>query len=544
MRHRLRVASILRLLGIVACGLAALTGCGRRETPVATGIRTQTLLVGNAAEPADLDPQLATVLNDQILTLALFEGLTWLDETSTKPVPGAAERWETSADGLTWTFHLRVGLKWSNGEALTADDFVQSWRRVLHPTFASEGAWYLFALKNAEAYNAGKLADPTAIGLRAPDARTLVLQLERPTPYLAALVSLPAWFPVNPRVLAKFGDPIKRGSQWTRPGNHVGNGAFVLKEWTPNARIAVTKNPHYWDAAKTKLNEIVFFPTENPAAEERDFRAGQLHVTFNLPVAKIASWRQQDAGKLRLDPMQQITFLRFNTTKPPFNDARVRRALSLAIDRETIARTLLQASRLPAPALTPPGTGGYTARAAVPTDFAGARKMLADAGFPGGRGLPAIDLQALNNEIHPGLAETLQAAWQRELGIAVRIAQVEQKTWVQNQQSLNYTVSTAAWTADFPDPVTFLGLFASDSSYNWTGWKNEKFDALLTRAASTLDAAQRYEVFQEAEALVLEDAPIAPVFVGAQTYLLHPAVKGWDPAPLAFRRFQRVELRE
>jgi len=518
-------------------------GCAKREQPAEAARATQTLLVGNAAEPADLDPQLAAVLNDQIITLALFEGLTWLDEASTKPVPGAAERWETSADGLTWTFHLRAGLKWSNGEPLAADDFVQSWRRVLNPAFASEGAWYLFAVKNAEAFNGGKLKDPAQLGFAAPDARTIVLTLERPTPYLAALVSLPAWFPINPRIVAQHGGMEKRGSAWTRPGNLVGNGAFTLKEWQPNARIAVEKNPHYWDAARTRLNRIVFFPTENPGAEERDFRAGQLHVTFNLPVSKIASWRASEPEKLRLDPMMQANFLRFNTTKPPFNDVRVRRAFSLAIERETLARTILQGSRLPAPALTPPGTGGYTARAQVATDFARAKALLAEAGFPGGKGLPPIDLQALNNEIHPRIAEALQAAWQRELGVQVGITQLEQKTWVQNMQTLNYTLSTAAWTADFPDPVTFLGLFTADSSYNWTGWKNETYDGLLTKAAATLDAAQRYEVFQQAEAHLLAESPVAPLFVGAQTYLIHPAVQGWTPAPLVFRRFQLVELK-
>lgn len=544
----LRAMRAFRPALVALASLAAFTGCGKREAPVAQGVATQTLLLGNAAEPADLDPQNAAVLNDQIVTLALFEGLTWLEEESTKPIPGAAEKWETSADGLTWTFHLRAGLKWSNGEPLTADDFVQAWRRALNPAVAAENAWYLFALKNAEAFNGGKFKDAAPsgaerVGAAAPDPRTLVLSLERPTPYLPALVSLPAWFPVNPRVLAKFGGLEKRGTAWTRPGNLVGNGAFVLKEWTPNSRIVVERNPNYWDATNTKLASIVFFPIENPAVEETNFRAGQLHATFTLPVGKIAGWRAQDATKLRIDPMLQVNYLRFNTTKPPFNDARVRRALSLAIDRDTLSRTVLQASRPAAHAMTPPGTGGYTAKASVPTDVARAKQLLAEAGFPAGRGFPAVDLQVLNNEIHPKLAEALQAAWQRDLGIRISIAPVEQKIWVQNQQTLNYTLTTSAWTGDFPDPVTFLGLFTGDSSYNWTGWKNAKYDELLARAATTLDPAQRYEIFQQAETLLLDEAPVAPVFFGAQTYLLSPAVKGWPPAPLVFRRFQLVELK-
>jgi oligopeptide transport system substrate-binding protein len=448
-----------------------------------------------------------------------------------------------SPDGLTWTFQLRTGLQWSNGDPLVADDFVQSWRRLLNPEFAADNAWYLFVLKNAEAYNAKKVTDVSVVGFAAPDARMLVLTLERPTPYLAALVSMPAWFPVNPRVLGKFGAMQKRGGDWTRPGNLVSNGAFTLAEWKPNARIVLAKNPRYREAAQNHLEKVVFFPIENPDTEERDFRAGQLHVTFNLPVTKLAAWRKQDPAKLRVDPTLQINFLRFNTTKPPLNDARVRRALSLAIDREAIAKSVLQGSRAPAVAITPPGTGGYTARAGVPTNVEEAKKLLAAAGFPSGQGLPTIDIQCRNDEIMPRLAEALQAMWQRDLGLRTTISQVEQKTWIQNQQTLNYGISTAAWTADFPDPVTFLGMFTANSAYNWTGWKQTDYEKLMDTAAATVDAKDRYEILQRAEELLLNESPVAPVFVGAQTYLIDPAVKGWEPAPLVFRRFQLVELK-
>jgi len=482
------------------------------------------------------------VLTDQNLMMALFEGLTALDERTTEPVPAAAEKWESSADGLTWTFHLRPGLKWSNGEALTAGDFVAAWRRALNPVLAAENAWYLYAVRNAEAYNTGKLTDPAQLGLAAPDERTIVITLEQPTPYLPALVSLPAWFPVNPRVLEKFGALTQRNTAWTRAGNHVGNGPFRLVEWTTNARIVVEKNPHHWEAAQTRLQQIVFFPIENPDVEEREFRAGQLHVTFNLPVAKIPAWRERDPAALRLDPTMQTNFLRLNVTRPPFDNPGVRRALSLAIDRDTLARTVLQGSRLPAHSLTPPGTGGYTARAGVGTDYEAARKLLAAAGYPGGKGLPPVELLCRNDELMPRLAEALQAMWQRELGLRVTIAPTEQKTWIQNQKNLNYAVCLAAWTADFPDPVTFLGLFTADSSYNWTGWKNPAYDRLLAQAAATLDPRQRLEIFQQAEQLLLEESPVAPVHFGAQTYLIHPAVKGWVPAPLVFRRYQYVTL--
>ena len=524
--------------------IALLGSCHPRETPVQEGIRTGTLLVGNGAEPADLDPQVSTILTDQIIEMALFEGLTSLDEQTTLPVPAAAERWEVSPDGLVWTFHLRAGLRWSNGDPLSADDFLQSWRRILNPAFASGAAWYLYPVKNAEAFNSGKLTDLAAVGLAAPDARTIVITLEHPTPYLPALVSLPGWFPVNPRVLAKFGGWDKLGSTWTRAGHLVGNGPFTLTEWTPNARIVVEKNPHYWAAAATQLHRIIFFPTDNTDTEERSFRAGQLHVTRTLPLTKLAAWREHDPAQLRLDPQTQANYLRFNVTRPPFNDARVRQAFALAIDRPLLARTVLLGSHPAATAFTPPGTGGYTARASVGTDFAAARRLLAEAGYAEGRGLPAIELQTVANETFPRVCEALQAMWQRELGVRVTLTQVEQKTWIQNQQSLNYTLITSGWTADFPDPVTYLNLFTSDSSYNWTGWKNPAYDRLLDEAGRTIDSTQRYELFQEAEALLLHEAPITPVFLGAQTYLIHPAVRGWVPAPLVLRRFQQVSLQE
>ena len=528
----------------------SISACAKRETAVDEGLRTRTLLVGNGAEPGDLDPHLASVLSDQVVVNTLFEGLTLLDEQTTQPLPAVAESWSASADALVWTFRLRDGLQWSNGDPLVADDFLQSWRRALNPDFAADNAGYLLVLKNAEAYSTRKLSDTTQPGLSAverlgaaaPDARTLVLTLERPTPYLPALVSLPAWFPVNPRSLDKFGAMTKRGTAWTRPGNLVSNGSFTLAEWKPNARIVLVKNPRHREAATNRLERVIFFPTENPDVEERDFRAGQLHVTWNLPVTKLATWRRDHPAALRADPIQQINFLRFNTTRPPLNDPRVRRALSLAIDRVAFAKSVLQGSREPATAITPPGTGGYTARAAVTTDLEEAKKLLAAAGFPGGQGLPAIDIQCRNDEIMPRLAEALQAAWRRDLGVRTTISQVEQKTWIQNQQTLNYGISTAAWTADFPDPVTFLGLFTADSSYNWTGWKSPEFEKLMDSAATTSDAKQRHEILQQAEALLLQEAPVSPIYFGAQTFLIHPAVKGWTPAPLVFRRFQIVQL--
>lgn len=355
-----RLSSVSCLLSSVLCILTS--ACSRRETPAEAAIATRTLLVGNLAEPQELDPQLIAAYTDQNIAVALFEGLCALDERTSQPVPAVAEKWEASPDGLTYTFHLRPTAKWSNGDPLTARDFVASWRRVLAPALAAENAYLLYPLKNAAALNSGRLTDPATLGAEALDDRTLRLTLEHPTPYLPALTAQPVWFPVNPRVLAKFGDVNQRQPAWTRPENLVGNGPFTLAEWTPNARLVVAKNSAYWDAATVRLERIVFFPTESPEVEERNFRAGQVHVTYSLPTSKLDTYRTTNATALRLDPFLQAIFLRFNTTRAPFGDSRVRRALSLAIDRAAIASSVLRGAQNPARSFTPPDCAGYTAR--------------------------------------------------------------------------------------------------------------------------------------------------------------------------------------
>lgn len=522
--------------------LTLLASCTPRETPVEKATRENTLLLGNAAEPADLDPQLMTAYTDGNIHMALFEGLTALDEQSLEAVPSSAERWETSDDGLTWTFHLRPHLRWSNGEPVLASDFVASWRRLVSPALASDNAYLLYPIKHAATLAAGTLTDPTQLGVAAPDDRTVVVTLERPTPWFAQLTAAVPTFALNPRTLAAFDGTSRRGTAWTRPGNLVGSGPFSLDEWRPQARVVVRKNPHHWQAGSVALQSIVFLPTDNPDVDERNFRAGQVHATQNLPIAKVADWRQREPERLRIDPLTQANFLRFNTTRPPLDDPRIRRALALAIDRDTFARTILQSTRAPAFSLTPPNLAGYTARTRVATDFAAARQLLADAGHPDGRDLPVFEIQCRNDEIHPRYAEALQATWQRELGLRVTIAPSEQKTWLENQQSGNYTITFGAWLADFPDASNFLGLFTSTSGYNWTGWKDADYDRLLAEATPLADTARRHELYQQAESRLLESAPIAPLYFGASTYLLHPAVKGWPPASLGWRRYQLVHL--
>jgi oligopeptide transport system substrate-binding protein len=534
----------MHLRGLLLWLLLSLTvaGCARRESAADAAVGTKTLLLGNLAEPADLDPHLITAYTDQNITIALFEGLTAIDEKTARPVPAVAERWEISPDALTYTFHLRPHARWSNGDPVTAHDFAYSIQRILSPALAAENAYMLWPIKNAQPFNAGEISSFSAVGISASDDHTLRITLERPTPYLLALAAHPTWFPVHRATIEKFGRIDQRSTAWTRPGNLVGNGAFALSEWSPNARITVSKNPHYWDGANNGLEQVVFFPTDNPDAEERAFRAGQLHLTYGLPVEKIATFRDRSPEQLRLDPFLQTYFLRFNVTRPPLDNPKLRRALSLAIDRDSIAQHVLRGSRLPAPYLTPPDCAGYTSRARVDRDVDAARRLLSEAGYPNGEGLPVIDIQVRNDSGLPKVIEAIQAMWQRDLGVRVAISALEQKTTLQNEQSLNYAISFSGWAGDFADPATFLELFISGGGNNWTGWSDSKYDALIRSAAGELDLSKRMEYFQEAEALLLEAAPISPIIFGARVYAIHPAVKNWEPALLGFHRYQLIRL--
>jgi oligopeptide transport system substrate-binding protein len=522
--------------------LVFLSGCARRESPAEAGIRTQTLLVGNAAEPADLDPQVTYAQTDNNIIYSLFEPLTWIDPKTSLPIPAMAERWDESADGLVYTFHLRPNLRWSNGDPLTADEFVYSYHRILSPAFAANYSYMLWVIKNAKAFNTGKITDFSKVGVEAPDATTLRVTLETPTPYLPSLVAHNTWIPVHRPAIEKFGAMDQKGTKWTRPGNLVGNGPFMLAEWVPNSRVAVVKNPNYWDAAATRLNRVEFYPFEQVETEELNYRSGQLHVTSRLPTSKIAAYRTHVPADLRIDHLLTSYYLLVNVTRPPFDNPKVRLALSHGLDRVTLSRDVLNGVYDASYSFTPPNCGGYTPRAAITDDFAEARRLLAEAGYPGGRGLPDVEVQSYDSETAIAILEAIQAMWLKELGFHITIAHFEQKTLFQNQQDLNYTLALSAWGADFPDPVSFLGILETGNGNNWTGWSNPTYDGLLHDAASTGNNARRFEDFQKAEAIMLNAAPIIPLYRRNQVYALSPAVHGWEMNVVNFTRFQRVWL--
>ncbi len=528
---------------LAAVGLLTLAGgCSRQSANVTTGNATQTLHVAIGAEPRDVDPHLVSAYTDFTVVLALFEGLAAIDETTSRPAPSAAQRWETSTDGLTWTFHLRPDLKWSDGEPLTAKTFRDSFARALAPTIASEYAYVLYPIKNAARYNAGEFPDFVAVGVKAVDDTTLTIELERPTPALPSILTLPVSWPVPIHVLKRHGGFIDRNNRWTRPENIVGNGPFRMTAWSPNQHILVERNPHYYDAAQTQLNGIAFYPYENAASQEAAFRSGQLHLTSEVPLTKIATYRAEQPALLRIDPFLLTGFIRFNVTQPPFDDIRVRQALALAINRPALAEHVLTGGELPAASLTPPQTAGYQAPAFATFDPDHARHLLAAAGFPQGQGFPAVEVMSRTRELNQQLLEAIQQMWRRELGIEVKIAMKEQRVWLDDETNLHYQLSNARWIGDYVDPFTFLELFFSYSGNNNTGWKNADYDRLLQAASTSADESDRHALYHQAESLLLGEVPITPLYHGTQAYLIRPEVQGWPPSLLGLHRYQNVRL--
>ena len=535
--------SLPRLIALLAVLLLpVLPSCAKRESTVVRANRDGVLHMSIGSEPSDLDPQTVTGTGDAKIIQSLFEPLVSYEPGTLAPVPALAERWEISADGLTYTFHLRTDAKWSNNDPVTAQDCVDSWRRILTPSLAADYAYFLYLLRGAEAFNKGQTNDFSTVGATARDARTLVATLTHPAPYFLQILLNSPWRPIHLRSIAAVGDAYNRGTKWTRPGALVSSGPFILKEWSLNQRVVVEKSPTYYDRAKVRLNAIHFYPIDNIDAEERAFRAGQLHMTWAVPLSKVIPLQREKSPALRIDPFLETYFFRLNVRKAPLEDVRIRRALSLAIDRDTIAAKILPGGRQPAPTFISPLLIGYTPPARKAYDLAAARQLLADASHAGGTGLPPIEILYNNSEILRLVGEAIQQMWHRELGLEVSLANQEKKVVFANRRAGAYQVLLGSWTADYLDATTYLDMWRADSGNNHTGWSDPAYDALSNRANTIADRTERAAVLQQAESLVLDAAPIVPIYFNTHVYLLSPAVKDWQPTPMDHTDYRYVWL--
>jgi oligopeptide transport system substrate-binding protein len=517
-------------------------GCTKRQTLVEACDRDQILLLGNGTEPQDLDPDIVTGQQEFHIMMALLEGLVSEDPVDLHPVPGVAESWDISPDRKVYTFHLRKDAKWSNGEPVTAQDFRESYKRILTPSLGAEYSYMHYVVKNAEAYNTNGITDFDQVGYKVLDDHTLQVTLNNPTPYFLSLLTHHSWYPVNMRVVAKYGDPYLRGNKWTRPGHFVGNGAFVLSKWRVNDVVEVRKSPTYWDRDRVRLNAIRFYSIESDDTEERAFRAGQLHVTLTLPLSKIDYYKKEHPDVLVIGPFLGTYFYRVNVTKPPLNDKRVRQALAMAIDRESIVKDVLKGGQLPAYNFVPPGTAGYTSHTQLHENIAEAKRLLAEAGFPDGKGLPPIEILYNTLEAHRTIAEAIQQMWRTKLNVDARLVNQEWKVYLDAQRSLNYQVCRAAWIGDYVDPNSFLDMWQTGGGNNETGWSNPEYDRLIVQAAATVDPQERLEVFQKAEAILLDEMPEIPVYFYTRVCLQRPEVKGWYPTLLDNHPYKYVYL--
>lgn len=495
-----------------------------------------------AADPQTLDPHVATGFPEYQVFIALFEGLTTLDPKTCEPRPGAAERWDVSADATVYTFHLRPENRWSNGEPLTAEDFVYSMHRILTPGLGAEYAFLLHHLKNGRAFNLGEMTGANEVGVRAVDSHTLEITLEHPVAYFPALLSHQAYMPVHRATVEKFGRADDRASSWTKPGNLVGNGPFVLQSWRTNQRLVTVKNPHYRDAAAVRLNAVEFMPIENAETGDRSFRAGQVHVTDTLPLSRIPVYREAANPEFVSQTFLGTGFLSVNVDRPPFNDARVRRAFSLALNRVALVEQVTRGGQMPARSFTPPGTAGFEPPLAPVYDPEEARRLLAEAGHPGAQGLAAVEIVFPTSDTARTVLEAMQEMWRRDLGVTVRVVNVEWKVFLDSLSRRDYQIGFMSWIGDYIDPNTFLSMMHSGSGNNRTNWASPAYDELIAQADRTLDREARWALLAEAERLLAQEQPIIPLWHLNRNYLLHSSVRGFTPNLLDLHPYQHIWL--
>jgi oligopeptide transport system substrate-binding protein len=497
-------------LALVILASVMLPGCGRAPD------RAELVLI-NGAEPELFDPPLITAQATSRIAYALFEGLTSFDSKGV-PQPGVAERWEISPDGLRYIFHLRKDARWSNGDPVTAEDFLYSWRRTLLPATASEYSYQLHYIRGAKAFGEGKTTDFSTVGVRAPAMHTVEITLENPTPFFLDLCAFATLLPVHRATVEKHSD-------WaSKPAHFTGNGAFLLREWRPFDRVRLAKNPRYWNAAAVALNSVDVIPAPRPHTAFNFYATGLADLMMDKGLAPTPLLGElKKRPDFHAAPFLGNYFLRFNVTRKPFDDPRVRRAFCLVVDKASLVERITRGGERPATSFVPPGTGaGYEPPPSPERNVAEARRLLAEAGFPEGRDFPVrYYLYRADSDLDRDIAVELQSILRRDLGVSIQLAQQENTVYLNSQSKLDYDISRSTWVGDYNDPNTFLDMFVADGGNNRTGWKNQRYDELIAAAGREVDGKKRYGFFREAERiLITEDPPICPLYyyVGIQFY--------------------------
>lgn len=484
---------------------------------------------GNGAEPQSLDPQIAEDTASSHIQRDLFEGVI-AELPSGELTPGVAERWDISDDGLRYTFYLRNDARWSNGDPVTAHDFVFSWRRLVDPQTASNYGLMLGPIANAEAIIRGDVP-PEELAVRALDDHTLQVDLHVVTPYFLSVLTHATTYPVHPPSLEQH------GNRFTRPGNLVSNGAYQLAEWEVQSHIKLVRNPHYWDNANTTIEEVFFYPGEDLNAEVLRYRAGDLDMTNNsLPAGQMKWLRENLADELYIDPYLGIYYYGFNMEQPPFKDSplALRKALSMTIDREIITDKLLNNGSVPAYSFVPPGVLNYESYEYEWKDMspeerlAEARRLYAEAGYSKDNPL-RVELRYNTEQNHKKIALAIAAMWKQNLGVITEIINQEWKVFLDVRAQRRITQAfRMGWIGDYNDAYSFLELGLSYNNMNDSGYNNPEYDALLTRSFQTTSVAERAAIMREAEAVLLSDYPVVPIYYYTSVRLIKPYVGGFQ----------------
>ena len=517
---------------LVAAGIltALIAGNVATAAVVPAGVQLaekQTLVRNNGSEVQSLDPHKIEGVPESNISRDLFEGLL-ISDVDGKPSPGVADKWENK-DFKVWTFHLRKDAKWSDGTPVTAQDFVYSWQRLANPNTASPYASYLQYghIVNIDDIIAGK-KPVTDLGVKAIDDHTFEVTLSEPVPYFYKLLVHSSLSPVPKAVVEKFGE------KWTQPANIVSNGSYKLKDWVVNERIVLERNTHYWDNAKTIINQVTYLPISSEVTDVNRYRSGEIDMTYNnMPIELFQKLKKEIPNEVHVDPYLCTYYYEINNQKAPFNDVRVRTALKLALDRDIIVNKVKNQGDLPAYSFTPPYTDG--AKLVEPEWFKWsqekrneeAKKLLAEAGYTADKPL-TFNLLYNTSDLHKKLAIAVASIWKKNLGVNVKLENQEWKTFLDTRHQGNYDVSRAGWCADYNEPTSFLNMVLSDSSNNTVHYKSPAFDKLIADTLKATDDAQRSELYSQAEQLLDKDSAIVPVFYYVNARLVKPWVGGYS----------------
>ncbi|MBP2645790.1 MAG: ABC-type transporter, periplasmic subunit [Firmicutes bacterium] len=512
-----------------------LTGCGGAG-------KEQVARLSVGGEPESMDPAKTNGIPESCYQTAMFEGLTEYDNDGL-PKAAAAENWEVSPDGMVYTFHLRAN-KWANGDPVTAQDFEYAWKRLLDPKTAAEYSYMLFPIKNAEAFNSGK-ASADDVGVKALDDKTLQVTLEKPTGYFLSLCAHTSTFPVNPKVVEAAGD------NWAGDVKTlVGNGPFKPTEWQHGSKLVMVKNDQYWDKDKVKVSKIEWTLVEEVATALSMFENNQLDYVDGPPLMEAE--RLLKEKKLSIGNNLGTYYYSFNTTKAPFDNPKVRRAFALAIDREAIAATVMHGLNKPAYGWIPYGftnpvtkkdfreEGGDLFKANVEE----AKKLLAEAGYPEGKGLPPVTLLFNTNEMHKAIAEAVQEMWKKNLGVTVELQNQEWKVFLGVKKAGDYQIARDGWSGDYTDPMTFADMLMANSGNNYGRYNNPVYDQLVRVAQTSNDQSVRMQAMHDAEKIAMDDMAILPIYAYVHRFSLSPKLQGLIIPPTTIINVKYLSVQE